>query len=75
MGQQLYSRRDVGISYASDFDTGQRLPLNCLVNRVLDRSILVTLLGRGLYRDLNSRIRKQPRSLLAHSSQSLADGT
>ena len=29
-GQQIYGRRDVGVSYESDFDAGQRLPTsNC----------------------------------------------
>ena len=27
VGQQIYGRRDVGVSYESDFDAGQCLPL------------------------------------------------
>jgi hypothetical protein len=38
-GQQIYGRRDVGLSYESDFDAGQRLPLNYQINRVLDGSV------------------------------------
>ena len=30
-GQQIYGRRDVGVSYESDFDAGQRLPTNCQI--------------------------------------------
>jgi hypothetical protein len=57
-GQQIYGCRDVAVSYASDFDAGQRLPLNCQINRVANVGTRIRYARRGSHCDFNCRIRE-----------------